>query len=93
MLSHESTIEIIEQNVMSSMIEDEVVVLNIKRGQYYSLNAVGAYIWQMLEQPQSVAYIIAQVTSQYNASPMQIEADVMALLTDFAQEGLIAVRS
>jgi hypothetical protein len=93
MLSSESTIEVIEQNVMSSMIENEVVLLNIKRGLYFSLNSVGSYIWQLLDKPTSVTDIIAQVRSTYDAPEEEVEADVLALLRDFEQEGLIAVRA
>jgi hypothetical protein len=89
MLTTESTVVIAEQNVLSSTIENEVILLDLKQGQYYSLDAVGADVWHMLDQPTVVFDIIARIRDDYDAPAEQVEADVLLLLQDLEHEGLI----
>ena len=91
MLSRESLIVIAEEDVLSSVVEGEVVLLGLRKGHYYTLDAVGADIWRMIAEPTAVNAIIARIGQEYDAPTNLIEADVLRLLRDLAQEGLIKI--
>jgi len=77
-------------DVIASPVEKEVVMLDIERGMYYSLNGVGSDIWGRLTQPVRVADLCAQLQQVYDVEPATCEADVLAVLNEMAENGLLA---
>ena len=77
-------------DVMASQVDNELVMMDIERGMYYALNPVGADIWERLAEPQTVADICAQLMQQYDVDQATCEADVLAVLNDMAENGLLA---
>lgn len=77
-------------DVMASQVDNELVMMDVERGMYYALNPVGADIWERLAEPQTVADICAQLTQQYDVDQATCEADVLAVLNDMAENGLLA---
>ena len=51
------TVVVAVQDQVSTNLEDEAVILNLKDGVYYGLDPVGAWIWNLLQQPRSVGAI------------------------------------
>ncbi len=76
--------------VMASQVDNELVMMDIERGMYYALNPVGADIWERLTEPQTVADLCAQLMQQYDVDQATCEADVLAVLNDMAENGLLA---
>ena len=44
----------------------EVIIFSPKSGEYYSLDAVGAKIWALVEKPISVSDICATIYKEYD---------------------------
>jgi hypothetical protein len=74
-------------------LSGEVVILNLKDGVYYGLNAVGARIWKLLEEPRSVGQIRDVLLCEYDVDPAACEKQVASLLDDLARHGLIELRA
>jgi hypothetical protein len=91
-LSHASIVTTVKHQV-SCDLSGEVVILNLEDGVYYGLNAVGARIWQMLEEPRSVEEIHRSLLDEYDIDPKVCETQLFALLHDLAVNGLVEVRS
>jgi hypothetical protein len=53
-------------DLITSVIDDEVVILNIEKGEYYSFNKVGSEIWQFLETTSTFEQIIDYLISNYD---------------------------
>lgn len=68
---------------------EEVVILHREQGVYYSLNSVGAFVWQRLAQPISVARLREALAAEYDVDPAQLEADLQALLQELCAHGLV----
>jgi hypothetical protein len=75
---------------MSSPVDDELVMMDLERGVYYSLDRVGADIWSRLAEPQAVAALCAQLMQKYEVDQATCEADVLAVLNEMAANGLLA---
>ena len=70
-------------------LQGEKAILHTDTGIYYTLNEVGAFIWDQLKKPSSLDGIVNQVTSAYEVSPETAETDVLELLISLHKEGLI----
>ena len=65
-----------------------LALLNLKSNVYYSLNGVGAFIWNLIQEPRPIADVRSAVLARYNVDPERCKADVDALLTGLAENGL-----
>lgn len=90
-ISERSTVVAVKEQV-SSDLGGEVAILNLDAGMYYGLDEVGARIWQLVQEPKVVKEIQATILEEYDVEPARGERDVLALLQDLANEGLIEVR-
>ena len=75
--------------IVSEIIDDEVVILNLDRGHYFSLRHTGADIWHALERGASVDEIIAHITGVYAGDEQAIADAVRRLLEQCESEELI----
>lgn len=89
-LSLTSTIRRSEDNLHTEM-GDTVVLMSIGKGNYYSLDAIGADIWRRLEGQVQVADLCTSLSNDYEADSETIRRDVLALLERLASEGLIVI--
>ncbi|HZQ07900.1 MAG TPA: PqqD family peptide modification chaperone [Anaerolineae bacterium] len=78
---------------VSSPLADEMAVLNLENGVYYTLNRTGARVWEGLQEPRRVSELRDMLVRRYDVSPEQCERELVQLLENMAQEGLIEVRS
>ncbi|WP_129676345.1 lasso peptide biosynthesis PqqD family chaperone [Candidatus Chloroploca sp. Khr17] len=78
------------EDVMASPVDDELVMMDLERGVYYSLDRVGADIWNRLAQPVAVADLCSQLMQKYAVDQETCETDVLAVLNDMAANGLLA---
>jgi hypothetical protein len=76
---------------VSSDLGGEVAILNLRAGMYYGLDDVGARVWQLLQEPTVVGDIQATIAREYEVEPTRAREDVLALLKQMAEEGLIEV--
>ena len=65
-----------------------LALLDMRSNIYYSLNSVGAYIWELIQEPKPIAEIRSAVLERYNVEPERCKADVNGLLKGLADAGL-----
>jgi hypothetical protein len=76
---------------VATEVNGEVILMNLDRDRCYGLGATGSDIWRRLREPIRVNELCRQLSEEYEASPGQIESDVLRTLGEFAAEGLIEV--
>jgi hypothetical protein len=91
-VSGDSTV-VAAKDQVSSDLGGEVAILDLKAGVYYGLDAVGARIWSLIEEPRTVNEIRDILLEEYDVEPERCERDLLALLRRLADEGLVEVRS
>ena len=89
-LSLQSTVAASTEQV-SSELSGEVVILNLKAGVYHGLDATGARVWELLQQPRKVAEIRDVLLAEYDVEPERCERDLLELLADLAGNGLLEI--
>lgn len=78
-----------DENQLFSLIDDEVVMLNIENGEYYYLNEVGSNIWKLLENPTNLSQIILSLKELYDVSHVECTKDVLTYLVELTERNLI----
>jgi len=91
-LTDEAIIVATKQQV-SCDLGEEAAILNMKNSVYYGLDPVGARIWQLLQQPRSIAEIRDVIASEYDVSADRAESDLRELIGKLLSEGLVELTS
>ncbi len=79
--------------LMSTEIDDELVILSMSSNNYVTLDSVGRRIWELLAEPITVGALIRELEGSFNAPDGQIRADVLAFLQDISSDNLIKTHS
>ena len=87
-----SSVVVAAKDQVSSDLGEEVVILNLKKGVYYGLDAVGAQIWNLIQEPKAVNEIRDVLLDEYEVEPEHCERDLLTLLEELTAENLIEVR-
>lgn len=89
-VSKHSTV-VATKDQVSSDLGGEVAILDLKAGTYYGLDAVGARVWELIQEPKGIREVRDTVLEEYEVEPEQCERDMIALLQKLADEGLVEV--
>ena len=72
-----------------TMIDGEIVAMNLDNGDFFSLTQTGKEIWELIDQLSDREAIIAALAESYGADRSAIAADVDAFLADLRGAGLV----
>lgn len=75
--------------VISEIIDGEAVMINLTTGNYYSLNEVGASIWNSIEAGASTTEIVERLSLRFEGGESEIESAVSQLIDELRSEDLI----
>jgi hypothetical protein len=76
------------QGHLASRVGGQLVILGVTSGRYYGLNAVGARVWELIQEERSVGALQAALLSEFDVAPERLALDIAALLDSFVCEGL-----
>ncbi len=80
---------IVNKNVSSSEIGDELALLQPESGQYFTLNQTGTFVWQLLKEPHSTGEITLDVAEKYGIAAPECQHDIGELIAQLGEAGLI----
>jgi len=80
----------IPPQVMSRMVGDETVLLDLESGIYFGLDGVGQMIWESVAEGLSLAQAAANIVEEYDVEESQAQADVLEFASDLVERGLLA---
>lgn len=79
-------------NHVSTNLSGEVVILGLQSEEYFGLKDVGARIWDIIQEPKTVKEVLEVLLKEYEVELERCERDLLALLQELANEGLIEVK-
>ncbi len=68
---------------------DEIVLVDVRRGVYFSLNAVGNVVWKALAAGASIAAAVDAVLAQFDVDAEVARADTEALVAELREARLL----
>jgi PqqD family protein of HPr-rel-A system len=82
-----------EKEVTFRVLDDGAVLVHCETGYYYTLNATGTFVWEMLvEREMTVAELADELARAFGQDPQGVAADVQHLLDHLRGENLILTR-
>lgn len=71
--------------------QDDVVLLSLQRGAYFSLNEAGSQIWDMLVRPRRVGDVLDALAETYDVAHDLMTKDVISFLGALLERRLVRV--
>ncbi len=68
---------------------EETLMMSVKAGRYYGLDAVASRIWELLETPKTVAQLCAQICQEFEIDAQTCEADVLKFTGDLVDNRIV----
>ena len=78
-------------DVLSSPLGGEVVLLEPRAGVYYSLNEVGAVMWEQLQHPVTLRAMCEAIVAEFEVDLATCEPDVRRVLGELLRHRLVEV--
>lgn len=75
--------------VICETFDDEVVLINLDTGNYYSIDKVGAVIWSLIESGVDASAIVNGITQGYQGKHEDMVSAIEHFLAELQQESLI----
>jgi Coenzyme PQQ synthesis protein D (PqqD) len=79
----------ISSAVRTRMLDDELILLDLRLGEYFSLNPSGKAVWDGLERGIDLATLDAELASQWPVSPEERWQLLESMVRDFLDRGLV----
>lgn len=77
--------------VLSADLGGEIVMMSIEQGEYYGLDSVGSYIWELIAQPRAVSELCALLVEEFDVEQETCRDQVSEFLTGLNEEGLLLI--
>lgn len=74
---------------VACVVGGETVILHLDDGVYYSLNPVGARVWDLLQEPRTADELVARVVEEFNVAVDPCRHDVEELLSALRARALV----
>jgi hypothetical protein len=78
-------------NTAATVIDGEAIIVNLTTGVYYSMDKVGAEVWEMIGQGLSTLQIAAAVATRYEIEQDKALVDIEKLTETLGAEDLIVM--
>lgn len=76
-------------DLISADLDDDLVVLDVEQGKYFSLNPISKRIWEILEEEKSKEELVAILLDEYDVSSEECNRDVEIHLKELKKMKLI----
>lgn len=79
----------VHPEVVATQLDDEAVLLNLHTQRYYTLNATGLAIWQLLAAPKGIDEVAKALTEAYEVEGPAARAAAERFLRELLHDGLV----
>jgi len=79
------------EQVISADLDGEAVMMHLERYEYFGLDDIATQIWEMIEEPMSVADCCNQLLPEYDVDRLTGERDVLVCLNGLLKDGLVSI--
>ena len=83
------SILVVPPQVMSRMVGDETVLMDLSSGIYFGLDGVGKRIWESISDGQNLGEVAAVIASEYEVDEGRAQGDVIEFAGELVERGLL----
>lgn len=81
----------IPDDVLISNLQEESVILNLQSERYFGLDSIGTRILTVLTSSESIEAAYEKLADEYEVDENVLRADLLALVEDLSEKGLISI--
>jgi hypothetical protein len=78
------------ERTISGKLHDEMVMMDLDQGMYFSLNPVATRIWGLLEREMNIEELCMMLIDEYDVEPERCRLEVDEYLCEMIRLGLVA---
>lgn len=78
-------------DMVSGEVDDEFVMMSIESGKYHLLNETGSRIWELLDEPHTVAELCTILIGEYKISPEICQKQVMDFVSQLISRKIVTI--
>jgi len=84
---------VVSPDVLFHTLEGEAVLLDLKSGRYFGLDAVGTRMWSLLAETGRPVEVIARMLQEFDVDEERLRADVLGWIDKLSARGLLTVEA
>ena len=77
--------------VLFNQVDDDLVMMDVKSGNYFGINPVGAEIWNKMQEPITVQEIINQLLAEYEIDEATCRSETLVFIQQTFERGFLKV--
>ena len=82
----------LKEDLIATNIGDEIVLMTLESGKYFSIDPVGSQIWELIKQPTTAEKVCQELIEEYTVSMEQCLNDTLPFLDKLYQDGLLVCK-
>ncbi len=80
---------VIPPQVMSRLVDNETILIDLAAGIYFGLDGVGQRIWESIGEGHSLAAVVTVIATEYEVDEARAQADVLEFVRGLVERGLL----
>lgn len=76
-------------DMISADMDGDTVMMHIERGDYFGIGGAGPRIWELLENPVTLADIVTTLCAEFQVDTATCEADLRVFMQQLQENDLI----
>lgn len=76
-------------DLLGAPVGDELLMMSMEKGSYFSLNSVGSRIWELLASSIAFDDLVAQLTAEYDVPAEACRKEVAIFLAALRERGML----
>lgn len=77
------------KDVSWKILDEKCILLHLISGNYYTLNTVGRFLWELLDGKKKLEEICVEITDHYQIDTETVKNDIAEIIKDLLREGLV----
>ncbi len=78
--------------IIDRVVDGEALLIHRSSGDLFSIDSVGTSVWRNIDGTRTVGDLVELIMDEYDVDRARVEADVLRLVEQLADEGLIVAQ-
>jgi hypothetical protein len=89
MISPTQILDVNTDLVAGEVVDGEAVIINLSNGMYYTMDGVGAEVWQLIERRRSMHDMAGEIAARYGVDRETVLGDLRVVVAELVAEDLV----
>jgi hypothetical protein len=81
----------LKQDILSSQIGEEIVLLDVASGKYFKIDEIGSTIWEYLKEPKSIEDLVNVLMQEFEVEKERCTSDVSNFIEELKRNEFLVI--